>query len=148
MYDSNKKGFTIVELLVAMAIMGLLIIMVFPIIRAIQTNNTNTKYQEYGNSAISAAKLYIDSYEEDMFESDIDASQMKKIYFDELVKKGLLKDINISDSTYIEESSITVVRYKDDFSYCLHLVCRSGNSSSNPVYEENNRKGSCADHRV
>ena len=144
---ANKKGFTMVELLVAMAIMGLLIIMAFPTIRAIQANNTNTKYKEYGDSAISAAKLYVDSYEEDMFESDIDASQLKKIYFDELVKKGLLKDIKISDSSCIEESSITVVRYKNDFSYCLHLICRNGNSSSTPVYEENNRKGSCADHR-
>ena len=144
---ANKKGFTMVELLVAMAIMGLLIIMAFPTIRAIQVNNTNTKYQKYGDSAISAAKLYVDSYGEDMFESDIDASQLKKVYFDELVKKGLLKDINISDSTCIEESSITVVKYKDDYSYCLHLVCRNGNSSSAPIYEENNRKGSCADHK-
>ena len=142
----NNKGFTMVELLVAMAIMGLLIIMAFPTIRAIQANNTNTKYQEYGESAISAAKLYVDSYEDDMFESDIDASQIKKIYFDDLVKKDLLKDINISDSSCIAESSITVVKYKDDYSYCLHLVCKNGNSST-PVYEENNRKGSCANHK-
>ena len=63
----NNKGFTMVELLVAMAIMGLLVIMAFPTIRAVQTNNTNTKYQEYGNAAVSAAKLYTDSYADDMF---------------------------------------------------------------------------------
>ena len=37
-----------VELLAAMAIMGFLAIMSFPVIRSIQTNNTNTKFEEYG----------------------------------------------------------------------------------------------------
>ena len=65
----NNKGFTMVELLVAMAIMGLLVIMAFPTIRAIQTNNTETKYEEYGKAVVSAAKLYTDSYGEDLFDS-------------------------------------------------------------------------------
>ena len=39
----NNKGFTMVELLVAMAIMGLLVIMAFPTIRSIQMNNQEKK---------------------------------------------------------------------------------------------------------
>ena len=39
----NKKGFTMVELFVAMAIMGLLVIMAFPTIRSIQMNNQEKK---------------------------------------------------------------------------------------------------------
>ena len=62
----DDKGFTLVELLVSMSIMGLLIIMAFPTIRTIQTNNTNSKFEEYGKAAVSAAKLYTDSYAEDL----------------------------------------------------------------------------------
>ena len=134
-----------VELLVAMAIMGLLIIMAFPTIRAIQANNTTTKYKEYGTSAISAAKIYADSYAEDLFASE-QTNEIKVVYFDELVKKDLIKDVNISDSTCITESSVTIVKYKDDYSYCLHLVCKSKNSAATDkaLYEENNRRGNCA----
>ena len=141
----NKKGFTMVELLVAMAIMGLLVIMAFPTIRAIQINNTNKKYEEYGKSAVSAAKIYADSYAEDLFDSEQD-NELKVIYFDELVKKDLIKDINLSDSSCITESSITVVKYKDDYSYCLHLVCKSRNATETDkaLYEEKNRLGDCA----
>ena len=141
----NNKGFTMVELLVAMAIMGLLIIMAFPTIRAIQTNNNNTKYKEYGTSAISATKIYTDSYAEDLFD-DEQSNEFKVVYFDELAKKDLIKDINISDSTCIIESSVTVVKYKDDYSYCLHLICKSKNNKpgDKPLYEENNRRGNCS----
>ena len=134
-----------VELLVAMAIMGLLIIMAFPTIRAIQANNTKTKYKEYGTSAISATKIYTDSYADDLFASE-QSNEFKVVNFDELVRKDLIKDINISEATCITESSVTVVKYKDDYSYCLHLVCKSKNSKpgDKPLYEEENRRGNCS----
>ena len=94
----NNKGFTMVELLVAMAIMGLLIIMAFPTIRAIQTNNTKTKYKEYGTSAISATKIYTDSYAEDLFDDEQD-NEFKVVYFDELVRKDLIKDFDMKPNS-------------------------------------------------
>ena len=137
----NNKGFTMVELLVAMAIMGLLIIMAFPTIRAVQSNNTSTKYKEYGKSVISAAKLYTDSYEEDLFDLN-DNNGMKSIYLDELVKKDLLKDISISDSTCLNGSSVNIIKYKDDYTYCLNLICSTGGKE---VYKEISNEGKCKD---
>ena len=139
----NNKGFTMVELLVAMAIMGLLIIMAFPTIRAIQANNQETKYQNYGDAAISAAKIYTDSYAEDMFVPGV-ANQFKQIKFEDLIKKDLLKDINISDSSCVDKSYVVVVKYKDDYAYCLHLECMpKNNPTGKSLYTETNRKGSC-----
>ena len=137
----KNKGFTMVELLVAMAIMGLLIIMAFPTIRAIQSNNTSTKYKEYGKSALSASKLYVDSYEEDLFDLN-DNNGMKSIYLDELVKKDLLKDISISDSTCLNGSSVNIIKYKDDYTYCLNLICSTGGKE---VYTELSKEGKCKD---
>ena len=120
------KGFTMVELLTAMAIMGLLVIMAFPVIRAIQINNKNTKFEEYGRAAISASKLYTNSYGEDLFEPEID-NQFTTITFSDMAKKDLIKDINMEDATCINDSSVVVVKYKDDYTHCLHLVCKSKN---------------------
>ena len=138
----NNKGFTMVELLVAMAIMGLLIIMAFPTIRAIQTNNTNKKYEEYGKAAISAAKLYTDSYGEDMFIGSSE-NQAKVLDLNDLVKKDLLKDINVSGSTCLNGSSVIVVKYNDDYTYCLHLKCTAINSNAE-LYSDVNENGICS----
>ena len=137
---NNKKGFTMVELLVAMAIMGLLVIMAFPTLRAVQTNNEKKKFEEYSNAVVSAAKLYVDSYGEDIFDPDR-TNQFALITIDNFVKKDLLKDINVSGSSCINgESNIRLVKYGDDYAYCLHLKCFSGSSV---VYETEDMKGAC-----
>ena len=136
----NNKVFTMVELLVAMAIMGLLVIMAFPTIRAVQTNNTNTKYEEYGKSVISAAKLYVDSYGEDEFDPSR-TNQRIILKLDKLVEKDLIKDINVSGSSCLNgESNIWIVKYDNDYAYCLHLTCKSGEET---VFESKDTKGSC-----
>ena len=137
----NNKGFTMVELLVAMAIMGLLIIMAFPTIRAIQTNNTDTKYKEYGKAAISAAKLYIDSYSEDVFDPEKN-NEYQIIPLKNMETKDLLKDVNVSGSTCIDGSSVRVVKYNNDYDFCLNLHCKAGGKS---VYDEVDKKGTCKD---
>ena len=136
----NNKGFTMVELLVAMAIMGLLIIMAFPTIRAIQTNNTNTKYEEYGKAVVSAAKLYVDSYGEDLFDSS--NNQKKSINLDQLIKKDLIKDIGVSGSTCTNGSSVNVIKYKDDYTYCLNLIC-TAKGTTKDVFKKVSQDGQC-----
>ena len=58
----TNKGFTMVELLVAMVILGLLILMAFPTIRAIQANNRKSNFEQFGKTVLSASKLYVDRY--------------------------------------------------------------------------------------
>ena len=140
-----QKGFTMVELLVAISILGLLIIMAFPIIRTIQSNNTKKKYEEYSKTIISASKLYVDSYSEDIFNSN-QTNQQYKLSVSELVKKDLIKDINISDTTCLGgKSNVWIVKYNDDYTYCIHLACKLKNSddSIQPIYETKDVTGSC-----
>ena len=63
----KSKGFTLIELIVAIAIMGIILLLAFPMMRGIQSSNQDKKFTAYKDSMESSAKLYTDSYQEDMF---------------------------------------------------------------------------------
>ncbi len=62
-----NKGFTLVELLVIMVIMGIIIGLSFPEIRKLQKKNMEKEFTTYQDYLKMATKLYMDSYEEDLF---------------------------------------------------------------------------------
>ena len=137
----KQKGFTMVELLAAIAILALLVVMAFPTMRALQGRNEKQKYEEYGKSMVSAAKLYTDSYAEDLFPREY-KNEFAIISSEDLEKKDLLKKIGYSDVSCISEDSVIVVaKYGADYQYCLSMKCK--NKSGNVVYEESNREGIC-----
>ena len=63
----NKHGFTLVELIVVIAIMGVILILALPQVSRIQSANKNKKYETYKESLESAAKIYIDNHTKDLF---------------------------------------------------------------------------------
>lgn len=63
----NKKGFTLVEIVFAVTILGIITMMAYPLIRNIAEKNTNTKSKQYAETLISSAKLYNDSFSKDLF---------------------------------------------------------------------------------
>ena len=56
-----NKGFTLVELLVTISILGLITALSLPVIRNIIEANTLKKYTTYKDSVETSAKLYVDS---------------------------------------------------------------------------------------
>ena len=140
----KRKGFTMVELLAAIAILGLLIIMAFPTMRAMQSRNDKRKYEEYGHSMISAAKLYTDSYADDLFPKGY-KNEFAVISFNDLSNKDLLKKIGFSDIS-CNESTVVVAKYGDDYQYCLSMKCR--NKSNQLLYEESNEEGICKTYKT
>ena len=88
----NNKGFTLVELLVAVAILGIITGMSIPLIRNVRQNNEQRKYTSYGESLVQSAKLYVDSYGEDLFGHK--KSGCALITYQQLEDKGLAKAYN------------------------------------------------------
>ena len=55
----KNKGFTLVELLATIAIMGMIMILVTPSIVNLQNNNKKKKFEYYGKTLVEAAKVYV-----------------------------------------------------------------------------------------
>ncbi len=127
----NKKGFTLVELLVTMVILGIVTTMAWPVVTRIQENNMLTKYEKYGDAAVAAAKIYVDSYEEDLFyyEDDVteatqNAGQCAFISYLDLKEHSLLKPFESKGLTCASKYTFVLVkRVKGKYTYKYYLGC-------------------------
>ena len=122
----NKKGFTLVELIVVIAVMGVILILALPQVGKIQSANKTKKYETYEQSIESAAKLYVDSHAKDLFGTN--NSGCVTIKFAELQTNNLIKDFGEdgiscnNDQTYVE-----VRKVNDNYKYETSIVCKNSN---------------------
>ena len=130
---NNKKGFTLIELLVCITILGIIMAMSIPVIRNLTVKNAGTKYASYLDTVVNAAKLYVDSYGDDMFghyESGCDY-----VTFEDLKDKNLVKDYNADGITCDTTSTfVEVSKYKDSYSYKGFLGCARKSDPSELIY--------------
>ena len=122
----NNKGFTLVELLVTISILGIVSVMAMPIVRNIVEANNMKKFITYKDSVESSAKLYVDSYAEDLFGKR--NSGCTYVTYDQMQEKSLIKDI-IQDSVSCDSSKtfVKVVKLNGKYSYSSQIGCGSSN---------------------
>ena len=129
-HNVRRKGFTLVELLVTISILGLITALSLPVIRNIIEANTMKKYSTYKDSVESSAKLYVDSYSDDLFGKKL--SGCAYITYDQMNEKKLIKDIQEngiscnSDKTYVK-----VVKLDGKYAYSTQIGC--GTTSNKKV---------------
>ena len=124
----NKKGFTLVELLVVMVIFIIIVGLSYPAIKVLQSKSLDKKFNTYKDSVSTGAKLYKDSYDEDMFGRKENGCTCISFY--ELNSKKLIKDISINDVTCNTENTfVRVTKVEDNYSYTSYLGCKDKNSS-------------------
>jgi prepilin-type N-terminal cleavage/methylation domain-containing protein len=118
----KNKGFTLTELLVVVVILGIITGISIPLIRGLSNTFEKKKYTNYADGVLSAAKLYNDSYSEDLFGHN--EYGCAYITYEQLVEKNLLKDIGISDiSCNSEKTYVRVIKQKDKYAYTSYLAC-------------------------
>lgn len=119
---SGKKGFTLVELLAVLVILGIVTGLSLPLLKTIQDINKNKKFNSYSDSMKYGAKLYLNSYEMDSF-GDV-GSGCTKIGFTELNNKGLLKDIALDNVSCEDDATfVRVLKVNDHYGYSMHVKC-------------------------
>ena len=132
----KQKGFTLVELLVAISIMSIILIMAIPSIGAIQQRNANKRYKNYGETLVSSGKLYTDSNNIDMFGYEQDGCY--DIKFESMVDKKLTKDIDYKDVTCADKTAqrtfVRVKRLDGQYKYQLSMYCVD--SEGNMTYSD------------
>lgn len=109
----NNKGFSLIEVLAVVAILGMLVIIMVPAVNTLINKNKETNYKQIEDSIISAAKLYVSDYK---YEMQVDLSTcpgtVKKVGDVDLTDSRLSVSILVS-SGYLETKSKKIKNPKD-----------------------------------
>ena len=97
----NNKGFTLIEIIVVVIIIGVISAISIPVIRKISDDNKNSMYEQYRNVLVEYAKIYVEDYRDDLFNGTDDTEIITAC---DLYKKYLIKDITVNGSDCIKKT--------------------------------------------
>lgn len=139
-----RKGFTLIELVVAIAILGVLMIIAIPSVKNIQNSNHDKKYEVYEKAITNSSKLYVDAYSEDLF--GVSNTGCAVIKYDDLKVKDLIEDIQLKNTNCNDPG--TCVRVKKDkngsYHYETNIVCKENGNIVFKDGDSNCSPTSCA----
>jgi uncharacterized repeat protein (TIGR02543 family)/prepilin-type N-terminal cleavage/methylation domain-containing protein len=118
----NKKGFTLVELVVAIAILGVITLIAIPTVKSIQSNNTKSKYITYEKALTTSGKAYTDAYDEDLFGAANSGCAI--VNYSDLKERDLIQDIQLKNTSCSKYTCIYVRKTKNgNYHYETHTTC-------------------------
>ena len=129
MKKNNSKGFTLTELLVTIALIGVVSTIAFSAIGNLQSSNQNKKYESFAKVLENAAKLYVDSNSDEI-------NECKKIYYSDL--KKYIKNQYVDKNEKCETSYVIVekVQAYNSFKYYAYVKCGEKNWSESKALSE------------
>ena len=113
---NKKNGFTLIEMLVVVVILGILLAIVIPSITGLLSNEGKKKYNSHVKIVDKAAELYIDQYKGQLQGKD---NSCFNINYSTLIVDGLLKeeDIKCAGTIIINKTGSNKLGY-DDYLTC------------------------------
>ena len=145
MRKNKKAGFTLLELLAVLVILGIIVGISLPLIRRIQDENKQKKFETYSDSVKYSAKLYMNSYEEDLFGDSKSGCYILR--YKEMKERNLLKDIDVdnvsceSDFTYVR-----VVKVNERYAYTPSLFCINKSTNKEEYSTKTSQMMTCPDN--
>ncbi len=128
----DNKGFTLTELIVTIAVIGIISMIAFPAISKLKTDNENEKYKAYEKVMENGAKLYVDSKKKDLWGKTEEGT--KKIDYDMLKTVGLIE--SFEDNKIDCSASYVCVRNGSygAITYDTVVICKN---KVNEIYNTN-----------
>lgn len=140
----EKSGFTLIELIITIAIMGLILIIAIPSITALQNNNKDKGYEYYADSLIEASKVYVSKEGVDITPLGIkEFTGCVDITFNDLLDADLIK---LYDDSNIDCSNAKV-RYTKEInkeSYEYNLTCINKKTNEVVFSKQNIKNETCS----
>lgn len=131
----KKKGFTLVELLVTIVILGIITGLSIPLLRALSNNRSDKQYKTYMSSLIASAKLYNDTYSEDLFGKN--ENGCARVKYQVLKESKLLKDISINNvSCNSDYTKVRIIKFQGKYYYGGVLGCGGKKEGENNALED------------
>ena len=129
-YKRKKRGFTLVEVIVTITILGVVTLVALPVITGLKSQFDTSKFKVYQSSLESAGKLFVDANLEDVFGNE--ESGCAEVKYDALVEKRLLEDISIDGVTCFNAQTFVRARKNGSkIEYETSLYCTQ---NGNEVY--------------
>lgn len=139
----KRKGFTLVELLVAITILGIIMVIALPQINSLQNDNSKTKYEKYAEFIAASSRLYTDSNTKDMFGNS--PSGCYDIKYSQLRDKNLIDDIKVDGATCASTDGTFVRVYKSGNHYTYYAAVECRDKNGNVVYSQDIPSGKTCD---
>lgn len=118
----SNKGFTLVEVLVVITIMGLILLFALPEVQRLQARNMDRKYRTYEQSLESSARLFVDSNAIDLFGTS--ENGCADVSFAELKAKSLAKEyVGDGVSCNNKNTYVHIQRVNNKDTYKVFLNC-------------------------
>lgn len=117
----NKKGFTLIEVIMVIAIIALLSLILIPNVLVLIDKNNEESLKNLENNILSAAKMYVAN---NKYELNFNCNEIKQIKIKDLDLNGNIKNPK-TDQNIKKEASYIDVKYdcsNKTFSYDLHLI--------------------------
>ncbi len=139
----KNKGFTLVELIVVIAIMGVLLIVAFPSVTKLQQTNKYKKIASFGQSMVASCKLYVDQNQEDLWGSST-ATGTKTVQMSTLISANLLKAYtDTKDKCTAGSVAVTRTGSKDKFDYTYSYTVNCTVSSETATCKGDESTSTC-----
>lgn len=124
----KKNGFTLVELLATITIMGLILMLISPSIKNLQNRNKQKKFEIYGKTLVDSAKLFVQREGDDITELGVQNWEgCVDITYQDLVKSNLIK--KFADNDYdCSNSKVRLTKTMFESSYSYNLICTTTNT--------------------
>ena len=123
----NKKGFTLVELLATITILGILLGIAIPSVMGYMNRGKETYYHSLEDSVLNSARDYLIDYRS-LYPREIGSTI--SINGDELINNKYITDIDDEDGKKCDATVIVEKTDKDEYDYHVCLKCGNNYSSS------------------